>query len=189
MDPEQETSDDSATALLREPGDRDLVDLTSWERYLGAYDRHGAHLYRLALLLLHGNRQDAEDTVRDLFLAAHAPWRDGRIDDLGAYLRRGLVDRVSSSNRHRSVSERFARRRRPEEHGVRLEHGGAAGRLTLQAALDRLPPRQRLAVVLRYYEGLSVEETAAGLGVSEDTVESQVFDALRSLRSALEVSS
>lgn len=189
MDPENETSEDPATALLRELGDRDLLDLATWERYLGAFDRHGAHLYRLALLLFHGNRQDAEDVVQELFLAAHAPWRDGRIDDLGAYLRASLVNRISSAGRHRSVGERFVRRKRADEHSLRLLDDVAADRLTLQAALDCLPPRQRLAVVLRYYEGLSVKETAEMLGVREGTVKSQVFDALRSLRSALEVAS
>jgi RNA polymerase sigma factor (sigma-70 family) len=54
------------------------------------------------------------------------------------------------------------------------------------SALAQLPPRQRACVVLRYFEDLSVEATAALLGCSEGTVKSQTSRALFSLRSMFE---
>jgi RNA polymerase sigma factor (sigma-70 family) len=48
--------------------------------------------------------------------------------------------------------------------------------------LDRLPRRQRAAVVLRYYAGLSDEEVAAELGCRPSTVRSQISRALAALR-------
>ena len=53
------------------------------------------------------------------------------------------------------------------------------------AALRNLPLGQRKVVVLRHYLGLSVEETAADLGISTGTVKSQTSDALAALRRAL----
>jgi len=57
----------------------------------------------------------------------------------------------------------------------------------LMAALAALPPRQRQVVVLRHWLGLSVDETAADLGISPGTVKSQTAHGLEHLRRALEV--
>jgi RNA polymerase sigma factor (sigma-70 family) len=58
-------------------------------------------------------------------------------------------------------------------------------RLAMESALAALPPRQRAVVVLRFYEDLGVEQTAAALSVSVGTVKSQTHDALRRLRAEL----
>jgi RNA polymerase sigma factor (sigma-70 family) len=49
-----------------------------------------------------------------------------------------------------------------------------------------LPPRQRAAVALRYYEDLTEAQTAEILGCSVGTVKSQVHRALATLRTKLE---
>ncbi len=49
-------------------------------------------------------------------------------------------------------------------------------------ALQSLPPRQRAAIVLRYYEDLTERETADAMGCSIGTVKSQVFAGLEKLR-------
>jgi RNA polymerase sigma factor (sigma-70 family) len=55
-------------------------------------------------------------------------------------------------------------------------------RLDLARALDQLSPELRAAVVLHYYHDLSVEQTAAALGVPIDTLKSRLKTALRQLR-------
>lgn len=55
----------------------------------------------------------------------------------------------------------------------------------LQAALDRLPPRCREAVVLRKIEGLSVREIAERMGVAEKTVKNHLTEGVRSLANSL----
>lgn len=55
----------------------------------------------------------------------------------------------------------------------------------LHDGIGRLPARQRLAVILRYFEGLPVRETAAALGCTEGTAKSILFRSLQSLRGHL----
>jgi RNA polymerase sigma factor (sigma-70 family) len=55
----------------------------------------------------------------------------------------------------------------------------------VQTALAQLPTRQRAVVVLRYYDDLSVAQTAQALGCTEGTVKSQTHDALARLRALL----
>ena len=56
----------------------------------------------------------------------------------------------------------------------------------LRAVLDELPDRQREAIVLRFFEDLSVDETARAMGCAEGTVKATVHQAIRSLRKRLD---
>jgi RNA polymerase sigma factor (sigma-70 family) len=64
--------------------------------------------------------------------------------------------------------------------------GDALARVDLRDALARalrgLPPAQRAVLVLRFYEDLSVEQTAALLGCAAGTVKSQTAKALEKLK-------
>jgi RNA polymerase sigma factor (sigma-70 family) len=59
--------------------------------------------------------------------------------------------------------------------------------LAVRAAVAALPPRQRAAVVLRYFADLSVDQTAAVLGCAPGTVKSLTSQAIASLRDRFEV--
>jgi RNA polymerase sigma-70 factor (ECF subfamily) len=55
-------------------------------------------------------------------------------------------------------------------------------RARLDRALDTLSPSQRLAFVLRHWEGMSIREISEVLGAAEGTVKSHLFRAVRALR-------
>ena len=69
---------------------------------------------------------------------------------------------------------------RPEHATLRAEDAGE-----LRAALERLPPRHRAAVVLRYYAELSEAEIAQALSIPRGTVKSRLFNGLARLRAAM----
>ncbi len=58
--------------------------------------------------------------------------------------------------------------------------------LDLERAIQGLPKRQRLAVELHYFTGLTTAETASVMSCSEGTVKSALHDARSNLRRALE---
>ncbi|RLV57566.1 SigE family RNA polymerase sigma factor [Aeromicrobium phragmitis] len=139
------------------------------------------HLYRSAWLLC-GDPHRAEDLVQETLTKLYLAWpRVSRADAIEAYVRRMLV------NANIDESRRPWRRERPSdelpETPARAESVEEADELW--AALRALPAGQRRIVVLRHYWGLSVEETAADLGVSAGTVKSQTSAALTSLRRIL----
>ncbi|HET8663477.1 MAG TPA: SigE family RNA polymerase sigma factor [Nocardioides sp.] len=136
-------------------------------------------LYRTAWVLC-GDPHQAEDLVQQTLTKLYVAWpRVERMSSVDAYVRTMLVnanvDRV---------------RRRRETAGIDGFDRPAGdldldGSLDLRRALAELAPGQRRAVVLRHLWGLSVEETAAELGVAPGTVKSQTADAVRRLRELL----
>ncbi len=142
-----------------------------------------AHLFRTAYLLC-GDPHRAEDIVQTALAKLYVAWpRASRADSVDAYVRRVII------NSHLDETRRPWRRESPTE-DERLDRAAPAGVApedadALWAALKDLGPKQRRVVVLRHYWGLSVEETAADLGVSPGTVKSQTSAALEKLRTAL----
>ncbi|MEU6204777.1 SigE family RNA polymerase sigma factor [Micromonospora musae] len=68
----------------------------------------------------------------------------------------------------------------------RTDPNDPTDRITLVAALRQVPPRQRAVLVLRYFQDLTVEETARALGCSTGTVKSQAAKGLATLRTVLD---
>ena len=148
-------------------------------------ENHAAAL-RLALLLC-GDPERARDIVAECFAKMYPHWQRGRVDDPERYVKRAVVNAVRDGFRRKKVEQRVL---------VGMQHdtiqitGDAqqhvADREALRIALRCLTAKQRAAIVLRYYEGLSEADTAAVLGVSVGTVKSQVFRGLARLREELD---
>ncbi|GAA5148750.1 SigE family RNA polymerase sigma factor [Nocardioides marinquilinus] len=143
-----------------------------------------ASLTRFAYLVT-GSQHAADDAVQTALASACARWgRVSRTDDPDVYVRRMVV------NAHVSAWRRGARRETSVAE-VRLE--GSGGDLAEGVARDdavwrvcaALPPQQRAAVVLRFYEDLDYAEIARVLDVTEATVRSHVHRGLTAMRRAL----
>lgn len=140
----------------------------------------GPALLRAALALCN-DRSEAEDLLQSALVQTYLAW--GRIHDrsaLDGYVRRAMVNTQISWWRRRRLDV-FPTDQLPEE-AVDDHSGSSAQRDALSRALARLPPRQRAAIVLRYYEDLPEAEIARLLGVSIGTVKSTVSRAVARLR-------
>lgn len=117
----------------------------------------------------------------------YASWsRISRVDSIDAYVRRVIV------TTHLNEKRRPWRRERAGLDGIDAAAEDRADPMesdVLWTALRGLAPGQRQVVVLRHYWGLSVDETAAVLGISPGTVKSQTAAALAHLRTALALTS
>ncbi|MHA6762816.1 SigE family RNA polymerase sigma factor [Streptacidiphilus sp. PAMC 29251] len=145
----------------------------------------GPRLLRIAWLLT-GDAHQAEDLLQTVLARVWPHWRRIAVDSPEAYVRKALV------NTHASWWKRRWRGELPfatlPERAVQADpFAGVELEQALAAAVRRLPPRQRAVVVLRYFEDLSVEETAEALGCNTGTVKSQAFKALRALRTQLPI--
>ncbi|MGH9128465.1 MAG: RNA polymerase sigma factor, partial [Acidimicrobiales bacterium] len=154
---------------------------------VACFERDYTSLQRLAFLIL-GDRDLAEDVVQEAFLRTFTGWHRLRdTERAGAYLRSGVVNMCLTRIRRRNVEQRSnaavsVRPDRPRPGDQPEEAGGAAWLAsTVLEAVRELPPRQRAAVVLRYYADLSEAEMAAALGCAPGTVKSQLAKARATL--------
>lgn len=148
------------------PGhDRDFEDL---------YRRRYLAMVRLATLVL-GQVELAEEVVQEAFAAVYQRW--DAIDEPTAYLRATVVNRCRDALRRRRLASREA--------AASTEAACDAPDL-LRDAIAALPERQRTAVVLRFYEDLTIDEIAEVMATRPGTVKSWLHRALGRLRKVVE---
>jgi RNA polymerase sigma-70 factor (sigma-E family) len=143
------------------------------------YRGHALGLTRLAFVML-GDRQAAEDVVQEAFCGLYRAW--DRLPDHGnvhGYLRVSVLNGCRSAlRRSRHVPRPLAV---PAAASAEAEALAGEEQRATVAALRRLPPRQREALVLRYFAELPEYETALAMGVSRGTVKSTTARALAAL--------
>jgi RNA polymerase sigma-70 factor (sigma-E family) len=149
------------------------------------YERHVPASGRLAYLLT-GDRAMAEDLVQEAFVRVVGRFRHLRVPDaFEAYLRRTIVNLHTSQLRRRRLERAYLEREgRAAE--LSITNPDVDAREELWRAMLALPPRQRAAVVLRFYEDLSERETADALGCSPSAAKSLVARAMQTLRARIE---
>ena len=136
---------------------------------------------------LTGDQGHAEDVAQAAFARAYASWpRVRRSGDPDAYVRQIVINENRNRFRKRRVAERLTDTALidvPWTDATRESDERSA----LIAALQRLGPRQRAVIVLRYWMDLTEHETAASLNCSVGTVKSQASRGLATLRDSIEL--
>ena len=161
------------------------VERVAGGRLAELYERHAREATRLAYLLT-GDRALAEDLVQDAFVRLAGRFIDFRDPDgFTHYLRRTVVNLSNSMYRRRRVERAYLEREgaSPQRQAPASD---IAERDRLWRKLQKLNPKQRSAIVLRFYLDLSEEQTADAMGVPRGTVKSLVSRGLESMRRQLE---
>lgn len=142
-----------------------------------------------AAVAITGDPHRAEDVLQAALLRVLPHWSEIRDPAAAeAYVRRAVL------HQHISWCRRAAHRHESVRSEVPEPAGGGLGDQALPGGrhsdlwrhVAALPPRQRSTVALRFYEGLSVAETATALGCSPGTVKSNTHHALARLRAVVE---
>jgi RNA polymerase sigma-70 factor (sigma-E family) len=155
--------------------------VTSEEEFVEFATAAAPRLRRAAFLLC-GDWHTAEDLAQTALAKVFLSWRRIRRHEAEhAYATRTLVNCYLADKRLRRSTEVLTGEL--PEHPYQLP--GPETRMVVLDALATLPPRGRAVVVLRYWEDLSVEQTADVLGCSPGNVKSQSARALDKLRAVL----
>jgi len=164
------------------------VDVTPGLVYMSLEDACVAEYPRLVrlLTLYCGDRETALDLAQETLTRGCAHWdRLSRMERQSAWFTRVALNLANSRWRRLRVERRstavLAARQRP------LPGPEVADALAIRAALSTLTPRQRAAVVLRFFHDLDLATTAAVMRCSQGTVKKLSARGLAVLRAALDI--
>jgi len=186
-----EDSDHVAVAKVR-AGNEDA--------YRTLVERHSRSVFRLAFRMT-GNEQDSEDVVQETFLRAYRQlhrWeaRSSFSTWLYRIAANYSLDLVRRRKRHGEVAMAESASHSEEADIVHAlpSHAPGPDRLLFSgrvqecvaSTLNELSQQERTAFVLRHFEGQSIDEISAALGLSDNAAKHSIFRAVQKLRRALE---
>lgn len=151
------------------------------EAFARLYDEEYLRIARTVYLVLHDSGR-AEEVTQEAFVRLYLRWGTvGHYDRPGAWVRRVAIRLATREAR------REGRRPQLERVGAVTDtEGETSPDVDVTRAVLGLPPRQRAAVVLFYFEDLPVAEIAEILGMGESAVKVSLFRARRALAPVLE---
>lgn len=160
-------------------------------------ERHSQTLFRLAYRMT-GNEQDAEDVVQETFLRAYRRLNKFEArSSFSTWLYRIAVNCSLDQSRKRRQQEERQSAPNPElpdplqtlpstEPSTERLVLSAEVRRKVEATLNELTEKEKAAFVLRHYEGMSIEEVGAAMGLRANAAKNNIFRAVQKLRRALQ---
>jgi len=172
-----------------------MTDPKQFETFMQNYQNM---VFSTAMRLV-ANHAEAEDIAQEVFLKAYERFAElGQSPTAGGWLKTVATNMsLNHLSRYRSRWTFFTDLRRAEDEDDRpeidfaapqdleRELGQADRREVLEKALQKLPPTQRVPLVLYHMEGLKYEEIAAKLKISLGKVKTDIFRAREALRKKL----
>jgi RNA polymerase sigma-70 factor, ECF subfamily len=164
------------------------------EAFSEIVDHYSTLMLRTASMIV-GDRDIAEDVVQDAFIQAWHHLADLRkAGALRPWLMRIVVNQCISFKRRLARTTVFMRQALSEQETDLVaqaadDHKGRMERdWDLAHAIEDLPLKQRVVIVLHYYNGMTLPEMAEALHTSENTLKKRIQAALTNLRRMLRTS-
>jgi RNA polymerase sigma factor (sigma-70 family) len=163
----------------------DASGTASWEQVVHRLvAERGDALERYAYFVS-GSREDAADLVQDALVKAFGRLRNGfTVSSAEAYVRRAILNGFIDTGRRRTLWRRIQHLEAVPVQANSPEAETEA-RLDLHGELEKLSPRERACLVLRYYDDLKVDDIASTLGLSSGAVKRYLSDGLGKMAVAL----
>ena len=159
-----------------EPADRKMSPVGDGLAFEDVYRSHYSRLVALARLMI-DSTSIAEEVVQDAYVQLYRNW--AAVDYPVTYVRIAVVNGCRSYRRRRSLERQH---RDPVQESAESFDASA---VAVRAALGELTPRQRAAVVLRYFDDLPEREIAVALGCRPGTVKSLLSRSMEKLKESL----
>jgi RNA polymerase sigma factor (sigma-70 family) len=171
-----------------------------WERFLNGDKETFSEIYNLFIddLFRYGTKlsQDEElvkDAIQEVFIDLYINGRNKKEPALKYYLilalKRNLIRKLQKNRKSESraivESDLFDTQYSFEEQLIREEAHIEVFK-KVQNAMDKLPPKQKEAIYLRYNQSLEYDQIARILGISVESVRKQVYRGLKAVRNCMD---
>ncbi len=159
----------------------------SWKAFKILFEAYSEQLYLYAAGFL-GDREEARDIVQDAFVYL---WENREkityTGSLYSYLLRSVKNSCIDYKMHEKVKEKYIREMEYlQDEAEEVSDNFEESYKRLQKVIDSLPPKCKEIFVLGCVEGYSYKEVATRLGVSVNTVKTQIKLAYKKVKSELE---
>jgi RNA polymerase sigma factor (sigma-70 family) len=160
-----------------------MAAVPSGERTEQLFESYSRQLYSFCLYRL-GDRHEAEDAVQSTFLNAFRGLERGVVPYSDAAWLFKIAQNVCLTLKRSSFRRRRIESPVPIDDSVASPEYETDAVFDLAGAVRGLPAKQRRAILLREWRGLSYDEIASDLGLTQSAVETLLHRARRSLRAA-----